>query len=293
MTDLWDHIADQISTAEGRTFHAEKRASLGGGCINESMRIEDSAGRYFVKLNRSGMLDMFAAEADGLKQILASETLRAPRPVCWGEFGGKSYLVLEYIELGGGGSGAAFGEQLAAMHRSSQDQFGWHRDNTIGSTPQINTPSADWIGFWRERRLGFQLDLAERRGAGHGLIERGRELSERLPVFFEGYRPTPSLLHGDLWGGNYDSDRQGRPVIYDPAVYFGDRETDLAMTELFGGPGAEFYAAYDSAWSIDPGYSVRKELYNLYHILNHYNLFGGGYAAQAERMVSRLLAHTR
>lgn len=291
--DLWKHIAEQIGAAEGLAFRLERRAGVGGGCINESFRIDGTPGSYFVKLNRASMLDMFTAEADGLGEILSSQSLRAPRPICSGKFGDKSFLVLEHIELGSSGSGARFGEQLATMHQTSWEHFGWHRDNTIGSTAQPNTPSDDWIEFWRERRLRFQLELAEHRGAGHSLIDGGLELAERLSMFFEGYQPVPSLLHGDLWGGNYDFDRRGQPVIYDPAVYFGDRETDIAMTELFGGPGREFYAAYDATWPIDRGYSVRKELYNLYHILNHYNLFGGGYAAQAERMVSRLLAHTR
>ena len=116
---------------------------------------------------------------------------------------------------------------------------------------------------------------------------------DRLPDLFTDYRPLPSLLHGDLWGGNMDTDTEGRPVIFDPAVYYGDREADLAMTELFGGPGGDFYRAYDAAWPLDPGYRLRKTLYNLYHILNHYNLFGGGYAGQAERMTERLLAELR
>jgi fructosamine-3-kinase len=290
MTKLWDQIVDQIAAAQDSPFRIDARSALGGGCINETYRIEGGGRCYFVKLNRSDRLEMFTAEQEGLNEIRASDTLRAPRPICLGHHGDRSYLVLEYLELGGRLSAARFGEGLAAMHRCTRDRFGWHRDNTIGSTAQINTPSADWIGFWRSRRLGFQLDLAERHGASSGLIDRGRDLSERLHEFFEGYDPQPSLLHGDLWGGNYDSDADGHPVIYDPAVYFGDRETDLAMTELFGGPGAEFYAAYDSAWPIDPGYSVRRELYNLYHILNHYNLFGGGYSGQAQRMVARLLA---
>jgi fructosamine-3-kinase len=166
-------------------------------------------------------------------------------------------------------------------------------DNTIGSTPQKNTPRQDWVAFWREQRLGYQLQLAARQGHGGALQRQGEQLLEYLPDFFTDHRPQASLLHGDLWSGNYSIDSQGQPVIFDPAVYFGDREADLAMTELFGGFGAEFYAAYNSSWPLEPGYAVRKTLYNLYHILNHLNLFGGGYLSQAQRMIQHLLAEVR
>ena len=150
--------------------------------------------------------------------------------------------------------------------------------------------TSDWIEFFAQYRLGFQLDLAERSGYGGRWLEQGRRLCSRLADFFDGYRPRPSLLHGDLWGGNWAADAAGEPVIFDPASYFGDREADLAMTQLFGGFGRAFYDAYTSAWPLDPGAGTRRDLYNLYHVLNHLNLFGGGYRAQAERMIGRLLA---
>jgi fructosamine-3-kinase len=175
------------------------------------------------------------------------------------------------------------------MHRKAWGQFGWHRDNTIGSTPQTNTPARNWVDFWRRNRLGFQLALAHRNGYGGRLQDRGRRLLERFPTLLD-HAPQSSLLHGDLWGGNMSFDRGGNPVIYDPAVYYGDRETDLAMTELFGGFGGDFYAAYEEAWPLAPGYPTRKLLYNLYHILNHLNLFGSGYLGQAQGMIERLLA---
>ncbi|MDH5513031.1 MAG: fructosamine kinase family protein, partial [Gammaproteobacteria bacterium] len=182
------------------------------------------------------------------------------------------------------------GRELAQMHRATQKQFGWRHDNTIGSTPQINTPASDWVGFWREHRLGFQLELAARNG--RNLMRRGERLLADLGNFFRTYHPEPSLLHGDLWGGNVGA-TEGQPVIFDPAVYYGDREADLAMTELFGGFSARFYQAYQEAWPLDTGYKVRKTLYNLYHVLNHFNLFGGGYASQAERMMDALLGDLR
>jgi len=212
--------------------------------------------------------------------------------VCVGKNHSNAYIVMEYIAIGGSGrkqSIEALGHQLASMHRVTKAQYGWFRDNTIGSTPQINTVNDDWIHFWRERRLAFQLDLAARKGYGGRLQQKGELLLTKLQGFFS-QPPPASLLHGDLWSGNYAISDTGEPVIFDPAVYYGDREADLAMTELFGGFPASFYAAYNGAYALDEGYAVRKTLYNLYHILNHLNLFGGGYGGQAERMIEQLLS---
>ncbi|MGC1729012.1 MAG: fructosamine kinase family protein, partial [Steroidobacteraceae bacterium] len=185
-----------------------------------------------------------------------------------------------------------FGEQLAALHRVTADRFGWSRDNTIGSTPQTNTPCGDWTEFFRERRLRPQLALAASRGYAK-LEPWGERLLESVPQLLGGHRPQPSLLHGDLWAGNWLALTTGEPAILDPAVYYGDREADLAMTRLFGGFGAAFYRAYEAAAPLPHGASVRCELYNLYHVLNHTNLFGGGYAAQACAMMQRLLSQLR
>ena len=175
------------------------------------------------------------------------------------------------------------------MHKSTSKRFGWSRDNTIGATKQINQTKADWIDFWREHRLGFQLDLAKQKGISRSLTIKGEELLKELDRFFTGYVPEASLLHGDLWSGNIGYLENGEAVVFDPAVYYGDREADIAMTELFGGFPAEFYTAYNEAWPLDHGYRQRKSLYNLYHVLNHFNLFGGSYAIQAENMLYRLL----
>jgi fructosamine-3-kinase len=171
-------------------------------------------------------------------------------------------------------------------------EFGLERDNAIGASAQPNAPSRDWVVFWRAQRLGFQLDLAARNGHVGRILDRGGRLLERLDAFFAGYTPRPSLLHGDLWGGNRGTLANGTPVIFDPAVYYGDREADLAMTRLFGGFGPRFYAAYEDAWPLDAGAAGRRDLYNLYHVLNHLNQFGGGYRTQAEGMIDRLLAAT-
>ena len=187
---------------------------------------------------------------------------------------------------------AALGQRLAGLHRSSAERFGWHRDNTIGATPQSNRWTASWIEFWRTQRLGFQLELAARNGYGGSLQRRGEQLLAQLDALLA-HDPAPSLLHGDLWGGNAAATPAGEPVLFDPACYYGDREADLAMTELFGGFAPAFYSAYRDTWQVDAGYAVRRDLYNLYHVLNHLNLFGGGYRAQAEGMIERLLSEVR
>lgn len=290
MNDLMHAWAEAIASATGTPFTPRDRHAAGGGCINAAHVLEGRDGRrYFVKQNAAERLDMFEAEAAGLDEILATGAIRAPRPIGVGVTGGVAWLVLEFLDLGGRGSGAELGRRLAAMHHHGADRFGWWRDNTIGSTPQRNAWHEDWVAFYGGRRLRFQFDLAVRNGCGRRLADRGERLLAGLAAFFAGHHPRPSLLHGDLWGGNHGY-AGGEPVIFDPAVYYGDREADLAMTELFGGFPADFQAAYREAWPLDPGYATRRTLYNLYHVLNHYNLFGGGYLGQAEHMTGRLLA---
>lgn len=290
----WAALAAAISKATGSPFSVVRHSAMGGGCINAAWRIEGNGRCYFVKVNEARKLPMFEAEADGLNEIRASRTIRVPAPVCFGVADDQSWLVLDYLEMGSGSqSGAAeLGAALARMHHVTADQFGWRRDNTIGDTPQINTWTSDWIRFWREHRLGFQLRLAAQNGYRGRLQAQGEKLQENLGTFFTGHAPKPSLLHGDLWGGNYGFDVAGRPVLFDPAVYYGDREADLAMTELFGGFPSRFYSAYSEAFPLDPGYRTRRTLYNLYHILNHLNLFGTGYLSQADEMIARLLSET-
>jgi protein-ribulosamine 3-kinase len=291
--DPWRDIEVAIARATASPFHIESRDAVGGGCINETYRVRGPRLACFIKINSAGRAEMFAAEAAGLAALAATSAVRVPKPICHGVAGGKSWLALEYMELGpvGGATAAALGRSLARLHRITADRYGWERDNTIGSTPQRNAPADDWLVFWRERRLGYQLELARSKGSsGRRLDAAGRRLLEKLPAFFAGYRPAPSLLHGDLWSGNAAAGPDGEPVLYDPAVYYGDREADVAMTELFGGFGSRFYQAYRSEYALDAGYETRKTLYNLYHVLNHYNLFGGGYGGPAERMIEQLLA---
>ena len=290
---ITDAIMTALENVTGRPHTLQAQGNIGGGCINTTMKLDTSAGPYFLKLNRAELLDMFEAEAAGLEELVNTGAVRVPRPLACGVAEGQAWLVMEYLDTGGRGDMALFGQQLATMHRTTAQRFGWKRDNTIGATVQPNAWHDRWPEFWRTRRLEFQLELARRNGAGSRLYDSGMRLAGELDAFFTDYTPVASVLHGDLWSGNYAFLKTGEAVIYDPAVYFGDREADLAMTELFGGFSPDFYAAYRLAWPLDAGYGVRKVLYNLYHILNHYNLFGGGYAGQAESMIRQLLDELR
>jgi fructosamine-3-kinase len=287
------NIVNHISATVGRNFSCRHRTRLGGGCINAAWRLSDEYSSFFVKLNIAATLDMFIAEFEGLQALHATGTVKIPVPLCYGVSEDCAYLVTEYLPLAGGIDYARLGEQLAAMHGHYYDNFGWHRNNTIGTTPQANPAMPDWIEFWRRHRLGYQLRLAADNGYGGELQTLGEWLIANCHHLFDGYRPQPSLLHGDLWSGNAAALPDGTPVIFDPAVYYGDREADLAMTELFGGFSPAFYSAYNSHSPLDPGYTVRKHFYNLYHILNHLNLFGGGYRHQAEQTMRLLLAELR
>ncbi len=290
--DAWQDIERELAARSGRPVTLGRPVTVGGGSINTACRVDSDDGCcFFVKFNRASRLDMFAAEAEGLEELRQAPGLRIPEPLAWGVAGGQAYLVMEHLPLGGRGSSVELAQALAAMHRITAPRFGWRRDNTIGSTPQPNDPCDDWLAFWAQRRLGYQLQMAVEGGAGRRLETRGGRLLEQLPALMDGRQPEASLLHGDLWSGNASFTRDGEPAIFDPAVYYGDREADLAMTELFGGFGADFYAAYQDAWPLEPGYPVRKTLYNLYHILNHYNMFGGGYLDQALHMIDDLLSH--
>jgi len=263
-----------------------------GGCINDCYRYETALGPVFVKVAGVDRIAMFEAEAAGLEELRSAHSVRVPTVLGSGAVGESAFLALEWIDLAHRTTTTdrALGEQLAQQHRVNKPLYGWKRANFIGSTPQINFWSNDWLNFWRSHRFEAQLDLAAQNGADASFMERTTLLCALMDGFLTLHKPVASLLHGDLWSGNYAADTSGAPVIFDPAVYFGDRECDLAMTRLFGAFGREFYAAYENAWPLDTGWQQRVELYNLYHVLNHFNLFGGGYLSQAEAMVQRLLA---
>jgi protein-ribulosamine 3-kinase len=289
----WQAIVQHIEQATGVAFSVKQQRGLGGGSINRAFLLSGDSKRYFVKTNHSGSGGMFAAEARGLQELASSHTLRVPEPVCFGDDGSQSYIVLEYLDMEGRADQAVLGEQLAAMHRVTAGQFGWEMDNTIGATPQPNAWKDDWLVFWREQRLGFQLQLAASNGYGGELQILGDKLLCEMPTLFTGREVSPSMLHGDLWGGNVAGLSDRTPVIFDPAFYYGDREADLAMTYVFGGFSPDFYASYKNAWPLDDGFAVRKTFYNIYHIINHLNLFGGGYHGQSIHMMEQVLAEIR
>jgi len=288
---LLESIRVELAEAAGRVSDLRWERDLPGGDINRAASIRDGNRRWFVKYRDNAPEGMFRAEALALAEIAASGCIKTPGAIAWGDRDDTSWLVLEYLELISSGSGALLGERLAALHQVSGERFGWPADNYIGTTPQVNTPSDDWTAFWRRCRLGPQLEMARAVGFGSRLIDRGQRLLDGLPQLLDGHEPRASLLHGDLWGGNAAFTTAGQPVIFDPASYYGDRETDIAMTELFGGFDAAFHAAYRSVLPLDRGYPARRELYNLYHLLNHLNLFGAGYLSRCERTIDSLLAH--
>ena len=249
--------------------------------------------RFFVKVAAPEQADMLSAEIEALAALREAGAVRVPQAYASGEAEDAAFVALEWLEIVDGGRDAALGRALAALHATHGARFGWHRDNHIGLTPQQNAWSDDWAAFFRERRLAPQLALAARNGYGGRLQRDGERLLDAVAVLLDGHRPAPSLLHGDLWAGNAARLADGTPVVFDPATYCGDREADLAMTELFGGFGADFYDAYAEAAPLPPGYPQRRTLYNCYHVLNHLNLFGAPYRARAEAMVAELVAAAR
>lgn len=281
-------IESAVAESTGRPFRIKDSRASAGGCINDAQTVSDGERSFFLKTNHAAASGIFDAEAEALDAINATETIRAPKPVARGEADGHAFLVLEALEFGrpGPDGPAETGRRLAALHSHTADQFGWHRDNTIGSTPQSNRQHPDWAGFYRDERLTPQFALAARNGFHFAQADA---LLSAVPALLEAHEPAPSLLHGDLWAGNAAYLHDGTPVVFDPATYFGDRETDLAFTEYFGGFPRAFYDAYQATRPLPDGYATRRMLYNLYHVLNHANLFGGGYAGEADRMIRTLL----
>lgn len=288
--DLLSPVVRELEHRTGFRGDASRARAVGGGSINQAFRVPGDPRPLFVKINRASALPDFEAEAEGLEAIGNAGGLAVPEVIASACVGETAYLALEWVDMGSRTLAAQrqLGAGLAAQHRVTAEHFGWHRHNTIRATPQRNTPTDDWLEFFRIERLGFQLELARRNGLPSRQLAQGKLLSERLESFFADYRPTASLLHGDLWSGNWGADGGGTPYIFDPAVYHGDREADLAMTRLFGGFGAEFYVAYEEQWPLASGWEQRVDLYNLYHLLNHFNLFGAGYLGRVAATLSQL-----
>lgn len=284
--DVIDALAPYLGEAVRRT------ASVGGGCIARATRVDTDTRSFFLKWSRADVARTFPAEAAGLRALRAAEsTLFVPEPLVARDAadGQPGILLLPWIEQGAPGADfwEAFGRGLAGVHRHTARRYGFDEDNFIGRLPQENGWYDDWASFFRERRLEPQV----RRAREHGRWQRGwnaslASLYAALPDILP-RSPEASILHGDLWSGNYLVTASGTAALIDPAAYFGHREADLAMTELFGGFDRRFYAAYREAWPLDAGYDVRRDVYNLYHLINHLNHFGGGYAGSVEAILQR------
>lgn len=279
--------------AYGDTTPIEGAGRVGGGDINQAARVTTGQASYFVKWHNAAPPRFFEAEADGLRRLRGADCLRVPEVIGGRAASGDcpAFLVLEWLDSGSGGRrgvGRELGEGLAAQHRHTQEMFGLEVDNYIGSLPQPNTPNPSWIAFYRDQRLGAQRDQAVQKGRLPP--ERGRRLEKlmgSLERWIDDEAVQPSLLHGDLWGGNYMLGPNGEPVLIDPAVYYGDREIELAMTRLFGGFSPDFYDAYHAAYPLSPGHEERLDLYQLYHVLTHLNLFGEGYGGRVDGILRR------
>lgn len=287
---LLQAVTTAITRATGKEVGACQVSPVGGGCINEAYVLV-ALTPFFVKVNAAARAGLFEAEAEALRALAATGTVRVPEVITTGRHADRSFLVLEHVPMQAATTEArsweAFGRQLAALHHalSPDGTFGWHAANFIGATPQPNAPTASWVTFWRDQRLGFQFKLAAERGVH---FEGADRLLRVIPRFFADYTPAASLLHGDLWSGNASFTADGSPIIYDPACYYGDRECDLSFTELFGRFPTAFYEAYDATWPRHTSWPLRRDLYNLYHVLNHHHLFGASYREQAQRMIHRL-----
>lgn len=284
---MWQAISHQLSEVLDKPFKIIEKEPLEGGDINECYCIGDGNDRYFLKLNDREQLMIFETEAESLHVLNEADCIQVPEFIHLGTCRDKSFLVLNYLPTKVLDNDAAYtlGQELARLHSwGEQGEYGFDWDNYIGLTPQPNKWRRRWCRFFAEQRIAWQLQICQEKGIDLGNIDT---ITSRVIDLLMHHQPKPSLLHGDLWHGNTAVTVTG-PIIFDPASYWGDRECDIAMTELFGGFPPTFYEGYQSVWPLDEGYLERKELYNLYHVLNHCNLFGGSYIAQAEHSIEKL-----
>jgi protein-ribulosamine 3-kinase len=277
-----------LAELTGKKLKVNKVHSVSGGCISSAWRISTDNEQYFLKEANGSESNLLKAEERGLQELALCSEVKSP--LCYGflKAESKGYLLLEFLELKSHcpQSQSLLGTQLATMHKRTAKKHGFYEDNYIGSQPQINTWTGCWLEFFINCRLMPQVNNTK----NTAIIQKSIKLSNKLPDFFKGYSPSPSLLHGDLWSGNTASLSDATPVIFDPATYYGDRETDIAFTEMFGGFTSGFYEAYSDNYPLHKGYQQRKILYQLYHYLNHANIFGGSYLQKASRILDTLIS---
>lgn len=281
-----------IARELGIDEHDLKVTAIGGGDIAHAHVLQGYDCWIFLKSTPLGKAGILSAEDDGLQALAKTRTVRVPRVIRRGIQDDLAWLALEYLDLQprGPSADAILGRQLASLHRNSSESFGWHRKNYIGLTPQNNPWTEDWTEFFLTHRLGFQFDRLAHTHPDETWADQKLAVTQAWRERHGDHHPPPALVHGDLWHGNAASIGHGQPVAFDPAVHYADRETDLAMTYLFGGFSEEFYRSYHEAWPLPDGHQTRRFYYKLYHLLNHANLFGGEYCRSAETMCRRILA---
>ncbi len=260
--------------------------------LNETRVYETDNGMYFVKLNDNLDISMYEAEAKGLGALAQTATVRVPKAYYYGQHEGTAFLILEYIPMSPHSkkSQAELGIQIGKLHLTRTPwEFGFDFDNTIGTTPQVNKWTKDWVNFFGTYRLRYQCKLLEKNYGDSEICAKGEKLIKRLPIFFSGIKVSASLLHGDLWYGNTSADKSGDPVVFDPAPYFGHDEAELSIMGMFGGFLPEFYEAYHDLIPRREGFDERQKIYQLYHYLNHYNIFGSGYRPSCLSILQDLL----
>ncbi|MBO1927307.1 fructosamine kinase family protein [Thiomicrorhabdus sp. 6S2-11] len=292
----WTELAVKISAQLEQELEIYTAKNIAGGDISQAFKLHTNQGNFFLKTNLVSHYDMFRSEMLGLQTIADSNSILVPKAIASGTFKNHAWLLLDFVEMSSRGDDFQRGRDLALMHHHLNDSakpFGWQEDNFIGLTPQRNDWCSNWIEFYGQMRLKPQIQMARERGISSSTADRGYQLIDKLDFWFQDYQPKASLLHGDLWGGNSAFNSDGDAMIFDPASYYGDHETDIAMTELFGGFSNAFYDGYKEVFPLDKGYAKRKNLYNLYHLLNHFNLFGGHYQQQADNMIQTLLAQAK
>ena len=286
ISGLDDPLLTSISDSLGRAI--SEFTPLSHSTSGPTARISCGEDRYFLKFSSDS--DVLTAEYDGLCALTNSNTIRVPKPIALKSFDSTTVLVSEYIELTGQRTDyPRLATALFALHSHHGTRFGWHRDNYIGRSHQLNNQCDDWLEYFLNYRLIFQLEMAWRNGYSGNIRLLGEKMPDAVGAILKNHHPPPSLLHGDLWSGNYGFESRGEPVIIDPAVYHGDAETDLAMMQLFGSPPTNFFNKYQELNPLSDGWQLRKSVYNLYHILNHLNIFGSSYRSHAESLMKSIL----